>query len=31
VQADDSAIWLITEHEDGEVLRLSAAEEPATD
>jgi aldose sugar dehydrogenase len=31
VQADDGSIWLITEHEDGEVLRLSAADEPATD
>jgi glucose/arabinose dehydrogenase len=25
--ADDGAIWVLTEHEDGEVLRLTPAEE----
>jgi aldose sugar dehydrogenase len=25
--ADDGAIWVITEHEDGEVLRLTPEEE----
>jgi aldose sugar dehydrogenase len=31
VEADDGSIWLLTEHEDGEVLRLSAGDGLATD